>query len=223
MKKGSIIILIYFIFSLFFAFSKDNSSDILLNDKVENLDFLTELEIEVVKELNLARTNPKQYAEYLKEYKKYYNGNYLQFPNKIRIITNEGIRAVDEAINELLSYTPMQPLKISKGMSLAAKDHVNDQGTKGSLGHTGSDGSSPFVRMNRYGKWDVTAGENIDYGNDVARYIVFSWIIDDGVSGRGHRKNIFNKNFNIVGVAFGSHKIYGYMCVMTFAGKYTEK
>lgn len=223
-KKVYIILLIYLIFSLFFIFSNDSSSDfLLLNEGVKSYDFLTPLEIEIVKELNLARTNPKQYAEYLKEYRKYYNGEYLKFPETVPIITNEGVKAVDEAINALLSYKPMQPLKISKGMSLAAKDHINDLGPKGGIGHTGSDGKSPFDRMNRYGKWDIYAGENIDYGFNNARYIVIHLIIDDGVPSRGHRKNIFESKFNVVGVSFGSHKIYGYMCVMTFAGKYTEK
>lgn len=223
MKKRLLIIFIYLIASPFFTFSNDSSPDLSFNDTVGNLDFLSDLEIQIAKELNLARTNPKLYAVYLIEYKKYFNGKFLQLPNKPTLITSEGTRAVDEAINALVSYTPIQPLLISKGLSLAAKDHVKDMGPKGSVGHTGSDGSSPFVRMNRYGTWDVTAGENIDYGDDDARYIVIHLIVDDGVSSRGHRKNIFNKNFNIVGVSCGFHKIYGYMCVIDFAGEYIEK
>ncbi len=225
MTKKLFLFLFISIISIFFLIANDNSSDLLLplNDGITTSEFLSELELEVVKELNLARTNPKQYAEYLKEYKKYYNGMYLEIPGKVRLVTNEGVKAVDEAINALLSYSPLKPLKISKGISLAAKDHVNDLGSKGTTGHTGSDGSSPFTRMNRYGKWENTAGENIDYGNNEARYIIFSLIIDDGVSSRGHRKNIFESRFNVVGVACGAHKKYSYICVMGFAAKYTEK
>lgn len=205
------------------VFGTEQTANLLLNDGVANYNFLSALEIEVVKELNLARTNPKQYAEFLKEYRKYYQGNYIALPGKNLRISNEGVKVVDEAIEQLLSYKPIQPLKISLGMSLAAKDHVNDQGQSGAMGHIGNDLSSPFARMNRYGTWNLTAGENIDYGNDSARLIVINLIVDDGVIDRGHRKSIFNKDFNVVGVACGPHIYMGYMCVMTFAGAYKEK
>lgn len=35
------------------------------------------------------------------------------------------------------------------------------QGPIGALGHTGPDGSSPYDRMNMYGRWRFIAGENI--------------------------------------------------------------
>lgn len=52
----------------------------------------------------------------------------------------------------------------SKGLECAARDHVKDTGPKGVTGHTGTDGSSMSDRIERYGEWDVTVGENISYG-----------------------------------------------------------
>lgn len=218
-------LLIFFLKFFLFLFTNENSVDQLfqLNENLENYDFLSDLELEIIKELNIARTNPKQYAEYLKEYKKCYDGFYLNLPDRVKIITEEGVKAVDDAINFLSSCKPLKPLKISKGLYFAARDHVKDIGEKGKTGHRGSDGSSPFDRMNRYGKWGIYAGENIDYGNDIPRHILFSLIIDDGVPSRGHRNNIFNEKFMVIGVAFGKHKVYNWICVMEFSGKYEEE
>jgi len=48
-------------------------------------------------------------------------------------------------------------------------------------------------RIERYGEWQGTIGENIDYGGaKEAKQVLLHLMVDDGVSSRGHRKNIFN-------------------------------
>jgi uncharacterized protein YkwD len=185
--------------------------------------FLSDLEKEVIHELNLARTQPRQYAEYVKDMLQYFDGKYYKYPGEITLVTQEGKSAVKECYEFLMSVDPVGPLRGSKGLSLAASDHVDDQGPSGETGHTGSDGSSPFDRIERYGSWLSTAGENIDYGNNDARRIVLSLLIDDGVPSRGHRTNIFNPDFKAVGIATGRHKTYRHMCVMALAGGFKAK
>lgn len=55
----------------------------------------------------------------------------------------------------------------------------------------GSDRSNPGERINRYVACQDGWAENIACGQRSAREIVMALIIDDGVPGRGHRRNIF--------------------------------
>jgi uncharacterized protein YkwD len=186
-------------------------------------EFLSPLENGVVYEINMARTAPKKYASLLEQYRKYYDKKLVRLPGETPILTKEGVGAAVEAIRFLNSVKPLYPLFPSKGMSMGARDHVKDQGSSGATQHKGGDGSHASERVNRYGTWEKTIAENIAYGSDKARNLVMYLIIDDGVSSRGHRKNIFNPDFRVIGVAYGHHPAYRMVCVITFAGGYKEK
>jgi hypothetical protein len=189
----------------------------------EQVGTLSSFENAIVYEINMARMNPKGYASFLDKWKPYYDGKLLKIPGETILMTKEGVTAVNEAIGSMRSMNSVPRLTPSKGMSRGAKEHVTDQGASGSSQHRGSDGSQPWDRVNHYGTWEKSIGENIAYGTDKARTIVLSLIIDDGVPGRGHRKNIFNPDFRVIGVACGHHAAYRTVCVMTFAGGYKEK
>ena len=193
------------------------------SSEVDKADYLSPLERAVIHEINLARMAPKDYASFLEQFKKYYHGKLIKLPNETSILTKEGVGALVEAVQFLRSMKSVPLFSPSKGMSLAAKDHVKDQGRLSAGQHKGSDGSQPWDRVNRYGIWEKSIGENISYGSDKARNIVMYLIIDDGVLSRGHRKNLLNPDFRVIGVACGHHATYETVCVITFAGGYKEK
>lgn len=91
------------------------------------------------------------------------------------------------------------------------------------MSHKGRGGSTTGDRINRYGTWSGTWGENLSCGRNGARETVMALIIDDGLRSRKHRANIFNPNFNYAGAAVGSHATYRTICSIEFAGGYAER
>jgi uncharacterized protein YkwD len=188
------------------------------------LSFLSQLEREILEEMNLARTNPQQYAAYVEQYKTYYNGNQLRLPGKQKpIVTFDGIAAVDEAISFLKTARPQPALEVNRGMCLAAKDHADDLALKGVSGHKGSDGSTPNARLERYGRWEGVVGENIVYDVSTAREIVIGLIIDDGTANRGHRRNVLDPNHKVTGISVTDSPVNGAKCVLDYAGGFEAK
>lgn len=160
--------------------------------------------LDVLEEMNLARTNPQRYAQIIAAQE-----------GVNRLPVNK--RAIDETVAFLQKARPLPRLSFSNGLTLAARQHVVVQGSRGGTGHGGFN-----HRITKFGRFSGRAGENISYGHSNARSIVVQLIIDHGVPGKAHRKNIFSERFNVAGIACGGHARYGAMCVIDFAGGYQE-
>ena len=179
------------------------------------------LEQAVVAEVNLLRTQPRTYAQFIRDERKYFVGLVHSHPGRRQIRTHEGLAAYEEAADFLDRQAPVGPLEGSLGLSLGALDHAKDQGRSGKTGHEGADHSFVQQRVARYGQVNG-CGENIMYGADTARDIVLKLVVDDGVSDRGHRLNFFRPDYTRVGVACGPHPTYRSVCVIALAMQYSE-
>jgi uncharacterized protein YkwD len=179
------------------------------------------LEQDIVGEINLARARPAEYAAYLEELRSRYSGREYRQPGKPGLMTEEGTKALDEAISFLRAARPAPPLTLSLGMCSGARELVRDQSASGATGHQGADGSFCEQRTQRFGSWTEPIGENLSYGDDSARERVITFLIDDGFASRGHRKRLLDPTFKVAGVACGGHKL-GAMCVITLAAGFAE-
>ncbi len=206
------------IFLLLNAILVLTSTQLFAQEPVSGKDFSNQ----VLVELNKVRQNPQDYVENLKILRNQYNGMFVQ-KGGVLFKTQEGVQAVNEAIVYLQSIKSLPPLLLSNGLSKAAFDHVIQQGKVGQTGHTGNDGLTPDKRIQKYGSWLYTMGENISYGSKTPRDVILDLIVDDGVPDRGHRINIFNPDFKLTGIAYGPHTRYDTICVITFAGGFVDK
>ncbi len=189
----------------------------------KNLPQLNSLEKEVIFELNKVRSNPKLYSKlYLESLYSAYSGKTYTYPGQKPTLSKEGNSALTECIAVLRKTDTMPILEPADGLIKSAKILVDDQ-QYGGIGHITRNGSTPQIRMEMYGEWDIASAENIAYGDYEARQIVIALLIDDGVADRGHRKNILDPKFRCAGVASGKHPTYKTMCVIDFAGAYKNK
>lgn len=179
---------------------------------------------QVLAEINLARSQPRSYAGFLREFRKLFRGKTYAMPGNstTRVQTSEGLVAVDEAIRYLARQKPVPLLSWSDGLAAAAAELAEEQGRSGGTGHTGRQSHGVQERIERHGKWEREIAENIGYGPKEARSMVMQLIIDDGVRDRGHRKNTFTPAFRTAGVSCGAHPGFGSMCVIDFAGGFKE-
>jgi uncharacterized protein YkwD len=185
--------------------------------------FLSLFEQQVLLAMNRLRSKPQEYARELQRWIAFYHGRLLELPHEVPLETNEGAKALREAINALSRASESPRLVPSRGMSQAARAHVQDLGPQGLTGHTGSDGSDTFGRLDRYGQWQKEAAENIQFGGRTPEEMIQLLVIDDGVPSRGHRENLLNPHFRLTGIACGPHAKLRTMCVITFAAGFQEK
>ncbi|HEY3439797.1 MAG TPA: CAP domain-containing protein [Paludibaculum sp.] len=160
---------------------------------------LSPTESAVVRLLNEARTAPARFAQ-----------RYLA------PLAHES-REAAECLREMSRMAPVPALSVAAPLVQSARDHAESSGAAGITGHQGADGSTLNQRISRYADWEGSISENLYYGRDDAEEIVVQLLIDRGVTGRGHRRNILNAKMAAAGVAVRRHPSYGFICVMDFA------
>ena len=183
----------------------------------------TAVEINILDEINEARTNPTRYIAYLEEYKQLFRGNTVYFPNGTRMTTFEGTRGVDDAINFLKALPKTEPFQFSNGLSKPARLQIADLMEDSSLGHTGKDGSDLAKRLGKFGFVGNMYAESLIQYVQNPREMVLTMLIDDGLKSRGNRKNILSSKFKQIGLAFGKDKKGDSLCIAIFTDSFQEK
>lgn len=151
------------------------------------------------------------------------DGDVLKRENKTNIRTNEGAKAVKEAIDYLSKADRAQALKWQDDLARCCKEHVEDTGPKGLMQHESSKGATVKERISQHGKIIHCYGENLSFHCDEPHEVLEQLIIDDGVLERGHRENIFNKEFKYFGCYSGPHKDFDCMSCLQFVGGLVKK
>ena len=94
-------------------------------------------------------------------------------------------------------FAAVPPLTLEKHLTAAAREQARDMAKHNMLEHTGTDGSTPDVRVKRAGySWRVV-GENIASGPTTAEEVMEGWLASPG-----HCENLMSPRFSEMGIAW---------------------
>jgi Cysteine-rich secretory protein family len=194
---------------------------------------------DIIDILNLVRQNPKIVAPVLLQMQQSFKGSskMLNFPgmnvnigkgkklsfSKANYITFEGVFAVNNAAQAIVKQSPVPPVQLSAGLSNAALGHSQYAASIQKIVHVIGD-NTPSKRIAQYGERKGEFGENMlmDFSNVRTANLIVRWIIDDGITQRIHRKNVFNEQFRYAGAGCAFSKNNNIYCTLVFAHSFTE-
>ena len=155
--------------------------------------------------INLVRINPKKFENevlnpFLKENKKF-SRKYIKSLRK-----------------DLTKTKRLSPFIYTDELFKFAKHHAKTTGKIGKTGHRSIYLKGYKSRTKKLLKSYSSVGENIHYGSNNPKEIVIELLIDDGIKGVGHRKNILSTNYVHASVSMQPHKKYTFNTVIEFGG-----
>ncbi|MFB7708423.1 CAP domain-containing protein [Streptomyces sp. NPDC056105] len=106
-------------------------------------------------------------------------------------------------VNNERSKAGCSPLTMNAKLTKAAQDHSKDMASHQNMSHTGSDGSSPDVRITRAGYSWSSYGENVAYGYSTPEKVMAAWM-----SSPGHKRNILDCSFKEIGIGLAQPDSY---------------
>ncbi len=144
--------------------------------------FMSPEEMAMIDELNLVRTLPKVYVQYVDDFIK--DMQELHQPQAVEYATE---------LKEILkTMTPCPALAVSECVFTAAKKHALEQKPKGDIDHQGKDGLMAWDRVPKECPMMTDGGECLVGGGKTVRRSVLLLLVDEGSAKRGHRSTILD-------------------------------
>jgi len=163
-------------------------------DTAQDAKFMSQRAREMVKEINLLRTNPRAYVQEVQAYRERIKNTEYSDLNYAK----EQLRATDDLIRELQIMSPMASLQPRLTLHKTAQKHgveilANDAPT-----HVGLDGSYPWDRITRDDLTLEDGNENLVGGPSDIKELLMLLLVDAGVPGYGHRRALLNPTWKYV-------------------------
>ena len=137
---------------------------------------------------------------------------------------SEGKEIIQDNIFFLKKQKPLGSLTFSEELSLAAQLKLNELIVKIKDGNEIVGNASELDdRISKFVEWENKCSESICIGLDCAKDIVISMLLDDGVTNRDNKSNIFEESFNYIGIGVLNESIFGIIVSIIFVGNIRKK
>ena len=128
-------------------------------------------------------------------------------PDPVAAKAPDALEEADPALDEVVdlhnrerAMEDLPPLKPNLKLFAAAKVQADDMAEHGKMSHDGTDGSTPYERIERQKYKNRGSGENVAFGQPTPEAVVRAWM-----NSPGHRRNILGK-YGEIGVARATSK-----------------
>ena len=154
---------------------------------------LTENELSLLYWVNYFRQDPKLF----------YTTCLIPFLKQFPDVDGQNAKSLKA---DLSSIGPLPYFRLNHKLSIVAKEHALDLSlhTDG-ISHTSSTGRTFAMRIQDAG-FRQSAAENIYAGKDGSLASLVLLLLDIGVNGLGHRKNLLQANYTETGISIKTHK-----------------
>ena len=177
---------------------KWNTSENLICNTAANADYLTDQEKRVIYILNLARKNPRLFAETVLD-------QYSGMAGKEKMKSSTYYQSLVENMSGMEAAGLLYPDSLCYASALC---HASISGSMGYEGH---------IRVKQDCKRKQHfMGECCDYGNNEALDIVIDLLIDEDIPDVGHRLICLDKAYKKLGVSIQPHKKFDFTAVLDF-------
>ncbi|PSB11474.1 hypothetical protein C7B62_05520 [Pleurocapsa sp. CCALA 161] len=153
---------------------------------------IADLEPEILSEINRVRTSPQDYAQWLEQQRKYYDGIWLRLPGEKPVRTNRGREALEEAIAALKQQQPLPALDKSSQTVAAATAELEN-----------------FANSNNI--------QYFSYGKKTASGIVMDLVVDELFPDRRRRQSLLSPEAEDTGVACKPDPRYAKVCAIAYS------
>ncbi len=163
-------------------------------DTAQDAAFMSERARQMIKEINLVRTNPRAYVQEVQAYREQIKNTEFSDANYAK----EQLRAIDDLIRELQITSPMATLQPRLTLHKTAQKHGMEILTNDAPSYVALDGSYPWDRITRDDPSLEDGNENLVGGPEDVKESLMLLLVDAGIPGYGHRRALLNPTWKYV-------------------------
>eukprot|EP00760_Papus_ankaliazontas_P034186 PhM_4_TR7030/c0_g1_i1/m.23816 len=195
----------------------------------EGQQYLTVLEHEIFRQINVIRTNPTSYVPHIEQVLERLGADNIvhlpgSAPDDVGEVSVEGREAYEQTIQFLQATAPVEALLDTPiGMNYSCEELALELMHSDTISSDGTEGLATIDRLKRYGVPSSRVAQSMALTREDAVGIVLQLLVCDGIKTRIDRSHLFSDLFRYVGIAVAPHVHHRRVTVVQYAVEFTNR